>query len=168
MQQFNKYFALPELLRQIAVWRLKNDSIVFTNGCFDILHPGHIDYLSKAKAKGDRLIIGLNTDASVRRQNKASNRPINNEQTRITMLAALHCVDAIVLFEEPTPLSLISQIVPEYLVKGGDYSPTQIDENAKDYLVGSKQVKAAGGEVITIPLLAGFSTTSFIDKILKG
>lgn len=137
--------------------RAAGKKIVFTNGCFDILHPGHVDYLSQARDLGDFLVLGLNTDNSVRQLNKAPNRPINNEQARAMVLAGLASVDALVLFDEATPYELISYLKPNVLVKGDDY--------AVENIVGYDVVKANGGEVITIPFLQGFSTTGLIKKI---
>lgn len=139
--------------------RRSKKKIVFTNGCFDILHPGHVDYLSQARDLGDFLILGLNTDNSVKRLNKAPNRPINNEQTRAMVLAGLASIDAIVLFDEETPYELIKLIKPDVLVKGDDYTVEKI--------VGYDVVKAQGGEVVTIPFLEGYSTTKLIQKILQ-
>jgi D-glycero-beta-D-manno-heptose 1-phosphate adenylyltransferase len=131
--------------------------IVFTNGCFDILHPGHVDYLAKARDLGDFLIIGLNTDNSVRSLEKAPGRPVNNENARSLVLAGLACVDAVIYFDEPTPFELISYIQPDILVKGGDYTPEKI--------VGYDVVTKKGGQVISLPFLEGYSTTSIIKKI---
>jgi len=130
--------------------------VVFTNGCFDILHVGHLDYLEQARNLGDRLIIGLNTDASVRRL-KGSQRPVNDNYTRSRALAALEFVDAVVFFDEDTPFELIRLITPDILVKGGDY----LAEN----IVGADIVMKSGGKVKTIPFTDGFSTTSFIERI---
>lgn len=138
---------------------LRGKKTVFTNGCFDILHPGHVDYLTQARDFGDFLILGLNTDNSVRRLNKAPNRPINSEIARATVLAALDCIDVIVFFDEETPYELIKFLVPDILVKGNDYSIEQI--------VGRDIVAANGGKVLTVPLLEGYSTTNLIKKILK-
>jgi len=132
--------------------------VVFTNGCFDILHLGHIDYLEKAKRLGDVLIVGLNADVSVKRL-KGPERPINDEYARARMLAALHFVDAVCLFNEDTPGELIETILPDILVKGGDYTIETI--------VGAETVMKNGGQVKTIDLVDGFSTTSIIEK-LKG
>jgi D-glycero-beta-D-manno-heptose 1-phosphate adenylyltransferase len=137
--------------------RLKGKKIVFTNGCFDILHPGHVDYLSQARDLGNFLVLGLNTDGSVKRLNKAPNRPVNNEQSRAMVLAALSSVDLIVFFNEDTPYELIKLLQPDVLVKGSDYKAENV--------VGYDIVKARGGEVITIPFLEGFSTTSLIEKL---
>lgn len=133
--------------------------IVFTNGCFDILHRGHVEYLCKARDLGDYLVLGLNTDESVKRQNKSPERPINNEETRAVILASLNCVDAIVLFNEDTPLDLITYLQPNVLAKGSDYKIENI--------VGGDVVKSNGGEVITIDLVEGFSTTKLIQQLKK-
>jgi len=148
-----------ELSSHLEELRRSKKKIVFTNGCFDILHPGHVDYLSQARDLGDFLILGLNTDNSVKRLNKAPNRPINNEQTRAMVLAGLTSIDAIVLFDEETPYELIKLIKPDVLVKGDDYMVEKI--------VGYDVVKAQGGEVVTIPFLKGYSTTKLIQKILQ-
>jgi rfaE bifunctional protein nucleotidyltransferase chain/domain len=131
--------------------------IVFTNGCFDILHRGHIDYLIKAAALGDFLIIGLNTDRSVK-ENKGNKRPINDEQSRALLLASLRFVDAVILFDSPTPAALISQIMPDVLVKGADYKPEEI--------AGYDTVVSHGGKVLTIELLPGYSTSIIEKRIL--
>ncbi len=137
-------------------WRFKKKKIVFTNGCFDILHRGHVEYLAKAAELGDKLIIGLNTDSSVRRL-KGENRPVNNEEARAILLSSLIFTDKIILFEEDTPLQLINFIQPDVLVKGSDYQPEEI--------AGYDIVKTKGGEVITIELTKGFSSTSILKKI---
>ncbi|HKC66663.1 MAG TPA: D-glycero-beta-D-manno-heptose 1-phosphate adenylyltransferase [Bacteroidia bacterium] len=156
----HKILTLEEAKKRANIWRMFNYKIVFTNGCFDILHQGHIDYLCKAKDLGNRLILGLNTDASVKRQNKSPERPINNEQSRALLLAALVIVDTVVLFDEDTPYNLIKAIQPDVLVKGADWKVEDI--------VGSDIVKARGGEVATIELTQGFSTTALINKINAG
>ena len=147
------------LLRQIAVWRMKDYKIVFTNGCFDLLHPGHIDYLSKSSDLGDVLIIGVNSDSSVKKLNKGANRPIQNENDRALILSAFQFVEAIIIFEEDTPYELIKALQPDVLVKGGDWKESDI--------VGADIVKAKGGLVTTIPFVDGYSTTS-IEKKIKG
>jgi rfaE bifunctional protein nucleotidyltransferase chain/domain len=144
------------LRRQLAIWRFQNKKIVFTNGCFDILHLGHIDYLSRAKDLGDILIIGLNSDASVSRI-KGKNRPIVDQESRSMILASLRFIDAIVLFDEDTPYNLISLIKPDILVKGSDYK--------REEIIGADIVEATGGEIVTIPFLEGYSTSSVIKKI---
>jgi rfaE bifunctional protein nucleotidyltransferase chain/domain len=155
----NKVLTKETELGRVISLRLSGKKIVFTNGCFDILHPGHVDYLSQARDAGDFLILGLNTDASVKLLNKAPNRPINNEHTRAMVLAGLASIDAIIFFEEQTPYELISFLKPDVLVKGDDYQVENI--------VGYDLVKANGGSVITIPFLAGYSTTKLIEKILS-
>lgn len=153
----NKIFGLDDLLRRTHVWGFSNDTIVFTNGCFDIIHRGHVEYLAQAASLGNRLIVGVNTDASVQRL-KGPNRPVNDEHTRAEILAAFGFVDAVILFSDETPLSLITAIKPNVLVKGGDYTP--------DTIVGADVVKANGGRVEVIPFVQGFSTTSIINKIV--
>ena len=154
----NKLLSLEELLLKLPTWK-REGKIVFTNGCFDILHLGHLDYLDKASELGHKLIVGLNTDASVKRL-KGASRPVNNEQARAMLLASLAIVDAVVLFEEDTPYELIQRIVPNVLVKGSDYSIEEI--------VGHDIVLETGGSVIPIDLLEGYSTTSLIEKLQNG
>lgn len=157
---YNKLQTVEQLKSTLTIVNFRSQKIVFTNGVFDILHTGHVDYLSKARDLGHFLVLGLNTDASVKRLNKGPERPINNEKARATVLGALECVDAIVLFDEETPYDLIKAIQPDVLVKGSDYEIEKI--------VGYDIVKAKGGEVITIDLSQGFSTTNIIKKISKG
>src|SRR5690606_1552443 len=148
----------PESLdRQLAIWRSRGDEIVFTNGCFDILHAGHITYLEQAAGMGERLVIGVNDDASVARL-KGASRPINALASRMYLLASLSFVDAVVAFSEDTPLDLIRRIRPDVLVKGGDYAP--------DTIVGAEDVPDWGGRVAVIPLVEGQSTTNLEQKIL--
>jgi len=154
-----KILSKEELASQLAVWRFFNKKIVWTNGCFDLLHLGHIDYLSKAKDEGDVLIVGVNTDESVKKIKKEG-RPITDEKSRSTIVSALHFVDAVVLFDEETPYKMIKIIQPDVLVKGSDY-------NADD-IVGYDIVKAKGGEVVTIDFLPGYSTTNIEEKIRKS
>ena len=153
-----KIYTLPSLMGALSGWRLKGQTIAFTNGCFDILHEGHIFSLSQAACEADLLIVGVNSDASTKRL-KGEERPINNEQSRALLLASLAIVDAVVIFEEDTPLNLISTILPEVLVKGGDYTIEQI--------VGAKEVIANGGRVVINPIVQGFSTTGIIEKIRR-
>ena len=154
----DKIFTPSELAHQMKRWRLHNKKIVFTNGVFDILHEGHIASLSEAALYGHILIVGINTDASVKRL-KGDSRPVNNENSRALLLASLVITDAIILFEEDTPLNLITSLLPDVLVKGGDYTIDQI--------VGAKEVLANGGEVNIVPVLEGFSTTGIIER-MKG
>ena len=155
---------MEKLLQQINSWREAGDTIVFTNGVFDILHVGHVTYLEQAAAAGNRLIVGVNSDASVRSLSKGPERPINPEWARVRVLESLRCVDAAIVFSDHTPLELIIAIQPDILVKGGDYNPDETDELNKTYMVGSKEVKASGGKAIAIPLVEGFSTTNILSK----
>ncbi len=140
----------------ITAWKAAGEKVVFTNGVFDLLHLGHVTYLAKAADLGDKLIIGLNTDASVKRL-KGEGRPINDQNNRAALLASLFFVDTVVLFEDDTPRDLIAQLLPDVLVKGADYSVEQI--------AGAKEVLANGGEVKTITLVDGYSSTSIINRI---
>jgi rfaE bifunctional protein nucleotidyltransferase chain/domain len=151
-----KILTRPELLHQINRWRLLYHTIAFTNGVFDILHEGHIASLSQAATEADFLIVGINSDASTQRL-KGSLRPVNKEHARATLVASLLMVDAVIIFEEDTPLHLILAAKPDVLVKGGDYTLDQI--------VGAREVMAYGGKVIINPILPGFSTTEIIAKI---
>ncbi len=146
------------LNQQLAIWRFLARKIVFTNGCFDIIHLGHIDYLSKAKDLGDILLIGLNTDDSVKRL-KGNNRPIKDQQERAILLASLLFVDGVILFDEDTPYNLIKKIEPNILVKGSDYR--------KEDIVGADIIQNTGGDIMTIDFLEGYSTSSILDKIRK-
>lgn len=148
---------LVQVQRAVNVWRMKGDRIVFTNGCFDILHRGHVEYLQEAAALGDRLIIGLNSDDSVRRLGKDRDRPFNDQNSRANVLTALRLVDAVVIFDQDTPLELVQVIGPDVLVKGGDWK--------EDQIVGAELVKARGGEVRSLKLVDGFSTTALVAKI---
>jgi D-glycero-beta-D-manno-heptose 1-phosphate adenylyltransferase len=155
----NKILAGEDLERNLAYWRFRDRKIVFTNGCFDLLHLGHIDYLSKAADLGHVLIIGLNTDASVSRI-KGPQRPLQNEESRAIILASLKFVDAVVLFDQDTPYELIRQIQPDILVKGADYEPKDI--------IGYDILMAKGGQVVTIDFLPGYSTSAIEKKILAN
>lgn len=161
----NKIVDRTTAVHRINVWRLKGDKVVFTNGCFDILHRGHVSYLAQAASLGNRLILAINTDSSVKRLGKGDDRPVNDEVSRAIVAAGLGFVDLVVSFDEDTPYELIELLKPDVLVKGGDYNEDQTDPNAIDYIVGSDIVRANGGEVKTIPLVDGFSTTSIIQKL---
>jgi rfaE bifunctional protein nucleotidyltransferase chain/domain len=143
----------------ISAWKTAGERIVFTNGCFDIIHQGHIDYLSKAADKGTKLIIGVNTDQSVSRL-KGPSRPIQDEYSRLMILAAMEFVDAVILFDEETPLNLINRVIPDVLVKGSDYKAEDI--------VGYDTVMQNGGSVETIDFLPGFSTSAIEQRIKKA
>lgn len=140
----------------LSQWRFKEEKIVFTNGCFDILHRGHIEYLAQAAALGSKLIIGLNTDSSVKRL-KGENRPVNDQESRALLLSSLIFTDKVIFFDEDTPLELIRFVQPDILVKGSDYKPENI--------VGYEIVKAKGGKIVTFDLVQGFSTTSILHKL---
>lgn len=152
----HKIYSSKEIVFQVNRWKLLSKTISFTNGCFDILHPGHIASLSDAARESDFLVVGLNSDKSANRL-KGAGRPVMDEQSRALMLASLVIVDAVVIFDEDTPLELIELVLPDVLVKGGDYTLEQI--------VGAKEVMAAGGRVVINPIVAGFSTTGIIGKI---
>jgi D-glycero-beta-D-manno-heptose 1-phosphate adenylyltransferase len=162
-----KIYSLDELIKAISRWRLKSERVVFTNGVFDILHSGHVDYLARASKLGNRLIIGLNSDASVKRLGKGDDRPVNKEIARAQVISALASVDAVIIFDEDTPFQIIKALMPDVLVKGGDYNPLETDSNSAKYMVGSDIVRASAGEVQVIPFLEGYSSTSIINKI-KG
>jgi rfaE bifunctional protein nucleotidyltransferase chain/domain len=151
-----KIVSLTELKDLTGTWKAEGKKIVFTNGCFDLLHAGHIAYLSEAADLGDKLVVGLNSDQSVQCI-KGPERPINNEKTRSALLASMFFTDAIVLFSEDTPLELITAILPDVLVKGGDYS--------MDTIVGAKETLANGGKVEVLSFLPGYSSTAIIEKI---
>jgi rfaE bifunctional protein nucleotidyltransferase chain/domain len=146
--------------RWVQELQARGRQVVFTNGCFDLLHPGHVAYLEEARALGDALIVGVNTDASVARLSKGPGRPFTPEADRARVLAALTCVDRVVLFSEDTPLALITLLAPDVLVKGGDY---RLDE-----IVGRDVVEARGGRVVALPFVPGYSTTGLIDRIRSG
>jgi rfaE bifunctional protein nucleotidyltransferase chain/domain len=154
----DKIYNLVDLVKKVDQWRKQGEKIVFTNGCFDLLHTGHLYVLSVARQSGDRLIVGLNNDNSVRKL-KGEGRPVKDEHTRALLLAALQMVDAVVLFGEPTPENLIKTILPDVLVKGGDYSVNQV--------VGSDIVDRDGGQTVIVPFLKGHSTTQLQQSILK-
>jgi rfaE bifunctional protein nucleotidyltransferase chain/domain len=147
--------ALAQLAKQ---WHAEGKKIVFTNGCFDILHRGHLEVLTTSSGFGDVLVVGLNTDASVKRL-KGPERPVNDQDFRSWMMASLEMVDAVTLFDEPTPLALIEALQPDVIVKGGDYTPDQV--------VGATEVLARGGEVKIVPIVKGYSTTLLIEAIRK-
>ncbi len=153
-----KVVKLEKAVSLVTSWKAKGGRVVWTNGVFDLLHQGHIEYLCEARALGDHLVVGVNTDASVRRL-KGPSRPIHDQNSRALQLAAMQAVDLVILFEGDTPLPEIETIQPDYLVKGGDYDPEQI--------VGGNFVKGHGGQVVVIPFVDGFSTSRIIEKIKK-
>jgi len=152
----NKIFDLQNLMKKIEKWRSENKKIVFTNGCFDLIHLGHIEILARSSDFGDKLIIGVNSDLSIKKL-KGKNRPIIEESSRIKQLSALEFVDAVVLFDEDTPLKLIESIKPNVITKGGDYKAKNV--------IGNEVVSQKNGEVVIIPLTQGYSTTSILNKI---
>jgi len=154
----HKLLPLADLLDLLPQWRAAGQRIVFTNGCFDLMHPGHVEYLEAARAQGDRLVIGLNSDRSVRAL-KGEARPILPEAARARLLAALAAVDAVVIFDEDTPAALIEQVRPDLLAKGADY---QIHE-----VVGADLVQSYGGQVVLIEFVAGYSTSNIVQRIQK-
>lgn len=154
----DKICDLTKMKGLVSAWKKEGKKVVFTNGVFDLLHIGHITYLAKASELGDKLIIGLNSDSSVKRI-KGDDRPVNDQNSRAALLAALFFVDGIVLFDEDTPINLISNLLPDILVKGADY--------AVENIIGAKEVIANGGEVKTIDFVEGYSSTSIIEKIRK-
>lgn len=154
-----KIYSLADLQQQVNRWKFFGKKIAFTNGCFDILHQGHIFSLSKAAKEGDVLIVGVNADASVKKL-KGEGRPVTDEHSRALVLASLLIVDAVIIFKEDTPFELITSLMPDVLVKGGDYTIDQI--------VGAKEVIANGGRVVINPIIEGFSTTGIIKKIIDN
>jgi len=163
-----KIIPISELDKAIGRWELKGKRIVFTNGVFDILHRGHVTLLSEAATLGDILVMGLNSDVSVRTLNKGSNRPINAEQDRAFVLGGLSSVEAIIIFDDSTPYDLIKQLKPDVLVKGGDYDPAQTNKNEKDYIVGSDLQRESGRATVAIDFVQGYSTTSVVNKMKDG
>jgi D-glycero-beta-D-manno-heptose 1-phosphate adenylyltransferase len=150
--------SLHEAILQFGLAKRNGRRVVFTNGCFDLLHPGHIETLEKARSLGDALVVGVNSDRGVRAM-KGAGRPITPERERAEILAALECVDGVVIFDEPTPREVIAALLPDVLVKGGDW--------ARDQIVGREEVEAAGGKVISIPVVAGYSTTAIFEKVRR-
>ncbi|MGC9470961.1 MAG: D-glycero-beta-D-manno-heptose 1-phosphate adenylyltransferase [Bacteroidales bacterium] len=151
-----KILQKEDLVRMLTIWRFKEHRIVFTNGCFDILHRGHLEYLSEAASLGDVLIIGMNSDGSVRNL-KGESRPVQDEETRALALAMLPMVKAVVVFSEPTPEELIRLVKPDILVKGGDYREEEI--------AGAETVRQSGGQVVILPFIKGHSTSKIIEKL---
>jgi rfaE bifunctional protein nucleotidyltransferase chain/domain len=160
LSPFHKIFSLQKLCALREEWNTAGEKVVFTNGVFDLIHPGHMIYLQEAKELGTKLILGLNSDASVRTLGKGASRPINKEQDRAIIMSALSMIDALVIFEEETPLRLITNLKPDILVKGGDYTIDQI--------VGAKEVLANGGEVKQLQFVDGYSTTTIEQKIIAA
>jgi rfaE bifunctional protein nucleotidyltransferase chain/domain len=152
-----RYYSREDLLAQRKCWKQEGRTVVFTNGCYDLLHPGHIRLLEQARSLGDVLILALNSDDSVRRA-KGPSRPLTHESERVELAAALEAVDAVTLFDEDTPRELIASILPDVLVKGADWA---------HFVAGREEVEAAGGQVLTVPLEPGYSTTNIVELILN-
>ena len=150
-------YSRAELLEQRERWRQAGRTLVFTNGCYDLLHPGHVRLLERARSLGDVLVVGLNTDSSVR-LSKGPGRPLTPERERAELLLSLEAVDGVVLFDEETPRALIARLLPDILVKGADWS---------QFIAGREEVEAASGRVVTVPLEPGYSTTRTLEKILS-
>jgi cytidyltransferase-related domain len=150
--------SLHEAILRFGREKRNGRRVVFTNGCFDLLHPGHIETLEKARNLGDALVVGVNSDRSVRDM-KGAGRPIVPERERAEMLAALDCVDAVLIFDEPTPRETLAALLPDVLVKGGDW--------AGDQIIGRAEVERAGGRVVSVPVVAGYSTSAMVEKIRK-
>lgn len=152
----------------VANWRSNKQTIVFTNGCFDILHLGHIEYLAKAADYADKFVVGINSDASVKALDKGKSRPIQDEHSRAMIIAAIEFVDAVVIFDEDTPYELITKIQPDVLVKGGDYDASVDDKQNPKYIVGSDIVKANNGKVEVIQFVEGYSTSKIEERIKQA
>jgi len=152
-----RFFTRGELVAQRREWKREGKTVVFTNGCYDLLHPGHIRLLESARSLGDVLILALNTDASVQRL-KGPSRPLIKEQDRIAVASALEAIDAVTTFDEDTPRELIAEVLPDILIKGADWA---------HFIAGREEVEAAGGRVLALPLEPGYSTTNMVDVILK-
>lgn len=157
---FQKIFTLSELIALRSRWRHAGEKVVFTNGVFDLIHPGHLIYLQEAKSLGSKLILAINSDASTKQLNKGNSRPINPENDRAIIMSALQMIDAVLIFEEQTPIEVIQKLLPDVLVKGGDYMIDQI--------VGAETVLKNGGEVKQLQFVDGYSTTAIEQKIINA
>ena len=162
---FNKIVEIEEAVRRVGIWRNAGLKVGFTNGVFDIIHEGHVRYLTSAADKANRLVVAINSDESVKRLGKGENRPINNEKSRQLVMAAISVADIVIIFNEDTPLELIKTLQPDVVIKGGDYDAAERNTESKSYIVGADIMDATGGEVATISFTDGFSTTAIIEKI---
>lgn len=162
-----KVLTKESLLVRVAKWKEEHQKLVFTNGCFDILHRGHVEYLAQAADFGTQLIVAVNSDSSVKKLNKGENRPLQDENSRALIIASLSFVATVIIFEEDTPLNLIKAIMPDVLIKGGDYDSSISDSTHKKYIVGSDIVKQNGGKVEVIQFIEGYSTSKIEEKIRK-
>ena len=163
----SKIFELEDLITKVSSWKENGEKVVFTNGVFDLLHRGHIAYLEEAASLGTKFVIAVNADKSVKTLSKGPARPIKDEKSRAIILAAMSFVDAVLIFGDSTPKKVIDLLVPQVLVKGGDYNPQEKDVSSKEYIVGRDTVVSNGGEVKVIPFLKGFSTTALEKKIIE-
>lgn len=163
----NKIYTRESFHHTLERLRYFNESIVFTNGCFDILHLGHVDYLAKASDLAKFFVVGVNSDSSVRMLKKGQARPLQDQDSRATIIAALGFVDAVIVFDEETPYELIRYLQPDVLVKGGDYDANETDPKSKTYIVGSEIVRAKGGQVQLVEFVEGYSTSAIEQKILN-
>jgi rfaE bifunctional protein nucleotidyltransferase chain/domain len=164
----SKIYTRESIRHLLGRMRYFKKKVVFTNGCFDILHLGHIDYLAKAADQGDFFVVGVNSDASVKLLNKGANRPLQDENSRAMTIAALGFVNAVILFDEENPAELVEFARPDVLVKGADYDAAEKDVKSKKFIKGSDSVRANGGEVITIEFVDGYSTSAIEKKILNS
>jgi rfaE bifunctional protein nucleotidyltransferase chain/domain len=163
-----KIFTRDSIVKPMIVSRFFDRKVVFTNGCFDILHRGHIDYLAKASDLGGMLVVGINSDESIKRLRKGNARPLQDENSRALILASLHFVAGVIIFHEDTPEDLINFLKPDILVKGADYDANETNRESKKYIVGSDSVKGNGGDVRTIEFLEGYSTSVIEQKIINS
>jgi len=163
----DKIYAKNNLMALVEGWKSENQHIVFTNGVFDILHRGHIEYLAKSAGYGDKFVVGINSDVSVKGLNKGDNRPLQDELSRALIIASLSFIDAVVIFNEPTPLALIADILPNVLIKGGDYDTSILDFENPKHIVGSEIIKNNGGQVEVIQFVEGYSTSKIEEKIKR-
>jgi rfaE bifunctional protein nucleotidyltransferase chain/domain len=163
-----KIISFDQLSNKVDEWKGQEQKIVFTNGVFDLLHRGHIEYLAQAADFGDKFIVAINADESVKKLGKGDSRPLQDEDSRALIIAALIFVDAVVIFNDDTPLNLIKKVIPNVLIKGGDYDASISDNSNKKYIVGSDVVKNIGGTVEVIQFVEGFSTTKIEEKIKKN
>ncbi len=163
-----KIFTEDPLLQKVKSWKLSNQKVVFTNGVFDILHRGHIEYLAQAADFGDRFIVAINSDSSVKNLNKGDSRPLQDENSRALIIASLSFVNAVIIFNDETPIDLISKIIPNVLIKGGDYDASETDTQNSKYIVGADIVKNNQGKVGVIKFVEGYSTSIIESKIKKS
>jgi len=161
----SKVVAKEELLAWVKIWKANNQKVVFTNGVFDLLHRGHIEYLAQTADFGEKLIVAVNADASVKRLGKGDSRPLQDENSRALIIAAMEFVDAVIIFDADTPFEMITEIKPDVLIKGGDYDANCTDPSDKKYIVGSDVVNQNGGTVNVIQFVDGYSTTKIEEKI---